>query len=1141
MTLAAGTRLGPYEIVEPLGQGGMGEVYRASDLRLDRSVAIKIVDSGGAVSAELRERFDREAKAVARLEHPNICRIYDVGHDGGLDYFVMECLEGDTLASRMARGPMPADEAIEIARQIADALAYTHQHGLVHRDLKPGNVMLTRTGAKLLDFGIAKWLSGASHRGAVTSSTLVGVGAIAGTLQYMAPEQIDGKPVDGRCDLFALGAILYEMLAGRPAFTGDTPSATMAAILTGQPVPLRDILPELPPAVAKVVARCLAKRPDDRWQSADAVADALGKLKTRTRPRADTSRSRPAAASRTPPKTADAIAAASRTPPTTADAIAAASPTPPTTADAIAAPRSTPTGARMAWPVALALAALAVLAAIGALLTIRGSRSQPSVSTSAAPLRAPRRSIAVLGFRNLSGRADAAWLSTAFAEMVTTELTAGEQIRAIAGESVARMKIELRLIDTDSYAQDTLGRIRKNLGSDLIVVGSYVAAGAPLDRKVRLDLRVQETGAGETVTSVSDTGSEADLLGLVSRIGSRVRSSLGVTVLSAGESAGIRASLPSSTDAIRLYAQGLEKYRLFDTVGARDLLAQAVAADPSNAVAHSALAAAWTTLGYDAKARDEAKLAAGLAASLPREQRLAVEARYRALAGDSKKAIESYGELSHLFPDNLDYGLELARSQTMGGYAKDALATLARLRRLPHPSGDDPRLDLADAATNSSLGNFPQAHTAAITAVQKGTERGAVLLVAEARRLDGVALWRMGKFDEALTACAEAKRLAHDAGDRNLEASASNIEANVFYQQHNLRRAREAYENVLVIFREIGRKGAIAGVLNNIANVDSDVGNVAGATRAYEESLAIARELGHKKDVAMALTNLGNVMARRGDLRGAIERHEQTLAVYRDVQDKSGIVTGLVTIAGEFQSHGELARAHRNLDEAVKISRESDQKYTLTSALDDLASVVMDEGDLTTATKLCEEAREIARSIGSESREADAISTLAMLAVEKGQAADAEQLARSALDRYLKEQSTNTQAAAYNSLAQAQLAGMKIAEARDAIEHARALPNQNFWVRLAIAITAARTQETRSRVDAIKQLQSAIDEATRSGNLRLAFSARLWRDAMEMRAGDREAGRAHLASLKTEAAARGFGLIARNAQAAIDASASAKR
>jgi len=182
--------------------------------------------------------------------------VYDVGHDHDLDYLVMEFLEGETLASRMARGPLPVDEAIEIASQVADALAHTHQHGLVHRDLKPGNVMLTSSGARLLDFGLAKWLSGPA--GGATAPTLTGIGVIAGTLQYMAPEQIDGEPVSERCDIFALGAILYEMLAGRPAFKGQSASATMAAILLSQPAPLRRLLPDVSPALASVVDKSLA-------------------------------------------------------------------------------------------------------------------------------------------------------------------------------------------------------------------------------------------------------------------------------------------------------------------------------------------------------------------------------------------------------------------------------------------------------------------------------------------------------------------------------------------------------------------------------------------------------------------------------------------------------------------------------------------------------------------------------------------------------------------------------------------------------------------------------------------------------------------------------------------------------------------
>jgi serine/threonine protein kinase len=264
MTLAPATKLGPYEILAPLGAGGMGEVYRARDTRLERVVAIKILPEQFSSDPGCKQRLEREAKTISTLNHPHICVLYDVGNQNGMDYLVMECLEGETLAKRLEKGPLPLDQVIKYGAQIADALDKAHHRGVVHRDLKPGNIMITPMGAKLLDFGLAKpaALVGAATvtAAAAQPSPVTEQGTIVGTFQYMSPEQVEGREVDGRSDIFSLGTVLYEMLTGRKVFEGMSQLSVLSAILQKDPAPISSIKPMTPPALEHVVKICLMKR-----------------------------------------------------------------------------------------------------------------------------------------------------------------------------------------------------------------------------------------------------------------------------------------------------------------------------------------------------------------------------------------------------------------------------------------------------------------------------------------------------------------------------------------------------------------------------------------------------------------------------------------------------------------------------------------------------------------------------------------------------------------------------------------------------------------------------------------------------------------------------------------------------------------
>ncbi|HBL28987.1 MAG TPA: hypothetical protein DD490_19300, partial [Acidobacteria bacterium] len=969
-TFAPGEMLAQrYRVLRFIARGGMGEVYEVEDLELRERVALKTVRPEVAQDEIAIERFRREIQLARRVTHPNVCRLFDVSHhrpDGGgpgVIFLTMELLSGETLAERLRRtGRMLPDETLPLIRQIADALHAAHQVGVVHRDLKPGNVVLAESRgtvrAVVTDFGLARRERGEEAEG----PTLTGATGVVGTPAYLAPEQVEGKESTPAVDIYALGIVLFEMLTGKVPFLGDNALSTAVKRLQEAPPSPRVHVPGLAVQWETAILRCLERDPARRFATAPELAEALLP-------------SKPATASARP---VEAPAASPRLAPP-------ASAAPP--------PR------RQRLKVAL-LAAL-VLTSIGVgsfrFLQWRERRVAPQQRLAQLTERVtPRRSVAVLGFKNLSGSPGTEWLSTGLAEMLATELGSGGKLRIVPGENVARAKIELGLGENDSLEPETLARLRTLLGTDAVILGSYATVEGPAGRTVRLDLRLQDATRGDTTARVAESTHEAQLFDLVSRVGAKLRHELGVDEASGTAP---RAALAANPEAARLYAEGIQKLRLFDPDGARDLLLQAVAADPDNALVHSGLSTTWAALGFDGKARDEAKAALDLAQALPEEEKLLIQGRYFETIQDWEQAVEIYFNLFSLFPDNLDHGLRLAAAQTAGGRAEEALSTADALRALPSPADQDPRIDLAEAAAAGARADFKRQEAAAARAAERGTTQGAPLLVAQARLLECRALRNLGQADKALAACDAGRDLYEKAGNRSGVAEALTHAANVLFDRGDLPAADSRYRLALATYQELGNRGGEAGALNNIAVVLKSRGDLDQAQQLYEQVLAICREIGSRSGEAFALNNVAGVLLRRGDLAKAEELFTQTLTIRREQGDRSGEAYALDNLGVALRKRGDLAAARARHEESLRIRREIGQKIGEVASLNNLGTVLLEQGELAVAQKNFQESLELCNQTGARSASAYALFGLGEVLARRGDLAGAKKQHEAALQR----------------------------------------------------------------------------------------------------------------------------------------------
>ena len=741
-----------------------------------------------------------------------------------------------------------------------------------------------------------------------------------------------------------------------------------------------------------------------------------------------------------------------------------------------------------------------------------------------------------MGFKNLAGRPDAAWLSAALSEMFSSELSAGEKLRTIPGEDVARVKIDLSLPDADGYGRDTLARIRKNLGADFIVLGSYYYSGKDDGGQVRLDLRLQDASSGDTVATISQTGADVQLLDLVSRTGSQLREKFGVEEVTPAEATGVRAELPSNPEAYRLYAEGLARLRVYDVQAARGLLEKAVEAEPDCAVVHSALAEAWTSLGYEEKAKREAKRAMDLSAGLSREKRLSTEGRYRATTGDWDKAVQIYSALVRFFPDNLDYGLRLATAQTRAGKARDALATVTALRGLPAPAREDPRIDLEESGAANSLADFQRSRQLAAAAVAKANSQGAGLLAARGNLALGWALERLGQLQQASAVLGQARDAFARGGNRDGAAHALEAMAATRYDQGDMTGARKFYEEALRVYRACGDRRGVANALNDSANILYEQGNLDGAKKGYQEVLRIQSEIGAKGDAAGTLGNIANVLDGQGDLAGARKMHEEALRGFSEVANKRGVSSTLSNLGGLLIEQGDLVGAKSFYDRAIKICMETSYRRGRAYALEGLGQVALAHGDLAGARHNMEQALAIRREMGDELNTASSRVDLATVAIEESRPAEAEAPLRSAIEAFHKAKSGDDEAAADTALARSWAARGMQSDAMSAVRRAKALLTaaSGIPVRFGVALAEARISANSgpaALADSRKLLQSTLDEAMRHGYVGYQYEARLALGELEVQSGNAAEARAGLAALGSEAGAKGFGLIARKAVA----------
>jgi len=787
-------------------------------------------------------------------------------------------------------------------------------------------------------------------------------------------------------------------------------------------------------------------------------------------------------------------------------------------------------------------ATLAVFLAVGFGWYWLRHRSHPAATSISQPSQSipVRKSIAILGFHNASGRPDDDWLATAISEMLSTELATGEKLRVVSGEEVANLRISSPWSQTSTLGRETTTRIGTALNSDVLVLGSYTAIGTAGNSQLRFDVSLQDARTGEVLTQLAQSGNVDDLFRVASEIGGRLRQQLGVPDIKNTEQAGVLASLPLDRDGARFYALGVSKLRDFDALAAKDLLEQGVKADPKFSLAHLMLSRSWGRLGYEQKRKEEAKKALDLSIDLPRSERMLVEGNYYESLPDHEKAISTYHALFELFPDNVEYGLQLAAEQTAGGHGSQALQTIAQLRRLPPPASDDPRIDLAEERAVPE--NVPVELGLARSAMGKAQAQGKKLLYAQAEQIECANFNYSDHPEEAVPACEDAYNLFWAAGNRLAAADAVRLLADVQGTLGHPGQAISAYQKALRILQELGEHEKTGAILNNMAINFTNLGNLDRGEELYRQAKFHFEQAGDKAHTATTIANIADILYLRGQLPAAERLYRETIDISAGLDRPPAYPS--YRLADLELTEGRVEEAQKLAQQAVDTFRavQGDYQY-LSAAMNVLGDVLKAEGNAEAARQQYQSALDLANKAGEADSVAETQVELSDLALDEGHPDQAEPLLRAAIAEFEKEKSDPDSAAAYTELSRALLMEDKLEDARKAIQHATELSrtSPDPGLKLPIAIQTARVKLAAVRENerghatlapVRQQLRAASDTAKRVGYYGQQCESRLVLGELELKANP-DLGHSELTRLAAEAHQHGMEQIAHRATAMV--------